>query len=254
MRAMSRDREYRQILGIRFYVGGLRGALDRMANGGLIVVPAAPALKELASNPGYRDALLNADVVITDSAFMTLVWNLLELDSIRRLSGLEYLRGLLLLPEVSRLGNTFWIMGGPASSKKNLEWLSAQGMTISQEYVYVAPIYGAKVEDDVLLRKLNHLRPRNIIVTLGGGTQEKLGIYLKRRLDYLPSIHCIGAAIAFLSGDQVSIPVWADRCYLGWLFRCIYSPTRYLPRYWSARKLLPLLLRYRSELPAEYEK
>jgi UDP-N-acetyl-D-mannosaminuronic acid transferase (WecB/TagA/CpsF family) len=88
-----------------------------------------------------------------------------------------------------------------------------------------------------------------VIVTIGGGNQERLGLYLKRHLAYRPAIHCIGAAIAFLSGDQVHIPVWADRFYLGWLYRCLSEPKRYVPRYWNARKLLTLMLRYRSELP-----
>jgi UDP-N-acetyl-D-mannosaminuronic acid transferase (WecB/TagA/CpsF family) len=87
------------------------------------------------------------------------------------------------------------------------------------------------------------------VVTIGGGTQERLGLYLKQNLSYLPAIHCIGAAIAFLSGDQVHIPVFADKLYLGWLYRCISDPRRYVPRYWEARRLLGLMVRYRSELP-----
>jgi UDP-N-acetyl-D-mannosaminuronic acid transferase (WecB/TagA/CpsF family) len=86
-------------------------------------------------------------------------------------------------------------------------------------------------------------------VTLGGGTQERLGLYLRSELDCKPSIHCIGAAIAFLSGDQVQIPRWADRMYLGWLFRCLSDPRRYMPRYWDARKLFSLMVRYGSSLP-----
>jgi UDP-N-acetyl-D-mannosaminuronic acid transferase (WecB/TagA/CpsF family) len=96
-------------------------------------------------------------------------------------------------------------------------------------------------------------RPRHVILTVGGGTQERLGLYLKRNLSYLPAIHCIGAAIAFLSGDQVKIPVWADRIYLGWLYRSISDPKRYVPRYWEARKLLYILYRYRERLPVAAE-
>jgi UDP-N-acetyl-D-mannosaminuronic acid transferase (WecB/TagA/CpsF family) len=66
----------------------------------------------------------------------------------------------------------------------------------------------------------------------------------------LPAIHCIGAAIAFLSGDQVNIPAWADKYFLGWAFRSFSEPRRYIPRYWQARKLLGLMLRNRSNLPA----
>ena len=246
---MSLQRAYRQILGIRFYSGDVHGVLDRMRHGGLLVVPAAPALKDLAVNASYREALVNADVAITDSAFMVMVWNLLERDSLERLSGLTYLRALLELPEVREPGETFWIMAGAASEEKNLAWLKENGIVVPRDYVYQAPMYSAQIRDEELLGRLVKQRPKHIVVTLGGGTQERLGLYLKRSLDYTPAIHCTGAAIAFLSGDQVRIPAWADRLYLGWLFRCFSAPVRYVPRYWQARKLLPLMVRHRSELP-----
>ncbi|HEX3473158.1 MAG TPA: WecB/TagA/CpsF family glycosyltransferase [Silvibacterium sp.] len=246
---MNLPRAYRQILGIRFYAGDVYGALDRMRDGGLLVVPGAPALKDIEANVSYREALVNADVAITDSAFMVIIWNLLEHDSVRRLSGLEYLRALLELPDVRKPCETFWIMAGPANARKNLDWLRERGITVPQDYVYQAPMYGAQICDEALLEQLKKLHPRHIVVTIGGGTQERLGLYLKQNLGYLPAIHCVGAAIAFLSGDQVHIPVWADRFYLGWLFRCVSAPVRYVPRYWQARKLLPLIVRHRSELP-----
>jgi UDP-N-acetyl-D-mannosaminuronic acid transferase (WecB/TagA/CpsF family) len=142
-------------------------------------------------------------------------------------------------------------MASPESARKNLDWLKAQGIEIPLENVYQAPMYGSTIEDNFLVEQLQKRRIRHIVITLGGGTQEQLGLYLKRELDYLPSIHCIGAAIAFLSGDQVRIPDWADRLYLGWLLRCFSSPRRFVPRYLSASKLLRLLMRYRSELPVE---
>jgi UDP-N-acetyl-D-mannosaminuronic acid transferase (WecB/TagA/CpsF family) len=243
-------RNRRRILGVDFYVGDVHGAIERMCQGGgLLVVPAAPALKDLGTNAAYREALLDADVAITDSGFMVLIWNLLEKDSVRRLSGLEYLNELLLLPEVRQPGNTFWIMAGPSNAKTNLEWLRAKGIQVAETCVHEAPIYGAQIDDRALIEKVERQRPKHIVITVGGGIQERLGLYLKRRLDYLPAIHCIGAAIAFLSGDQVRIPMWADRFYLGWLFRCFSAPGRYVPRYWSARKLLPLIMRYRGRLP-----
>jgi len=240
----------RQILGINFYVGDVGGVFDRLSRGGLLVVPAAPALKDVAYNEEYRDALLNADVAIADSAFMVILWNWMQGDSILRLSGLKYLRALLQRDEVRTPGNTFWVMAGTESAEKNLAWLRSEGIDVPAECVYNAPMYGGKIEDRQLLDTLEALRPKHIVVTVGGGTQERLGLYLKRNLGYLPAIHCIGAAIAFLSGDQVRIPNWADRLYLGWLFRCVSSPRRFVPRYLSAPRLIPLLWRYRTELPA----
>jgi len=242
-------RDHTKILGIDFFHGTAAQAVERMRGGGLLVVPAAPALKDLEWNAEYRESLVNADLAITDSAFMVLVWNRLQRDAITRLSGLEYLRELLVQPDMRQPGNTVWIMASPTSAEHNLTWLSREGIETPPACVYTAPIYGKEIEDTALLQKLELLRPRHVIITVGGGTQERLGLYLKRNLSYLPAIHCIGAAIAFLSGDQIYIPIWADKLYLGWLFRSVSNPQQYIPRYWDARKLFTLMTRYRDRLP-----
>ncbi len=248
------DGDQRTILGIRFFLGTATQAVERMRDGGLLVIPAAPALKDVGTNAQYREALLQADVVLTDSAYMVMVWNRLQHDSIRRLSGLEYLRELLRQQEVRKPGNVVWIMASQVSAERNVTWLAEQGINLPSECVYLAPMYAQETIADAELReKIERTRPQHVIVTLGGGTQERVGLYLKRNLSYQPAIHCVGAAIAFLSGDQVRIPMWADRRYLGWLYRCISEPRRYVPRYWRARKLLYLLARYRERLPALHD-
>jgi len=241
--------ETTRILGIEFFDGSAKAAVGRMQGGGLLVVPAAPALKDIQTNREYRDALVNADLAITDSAFMVLIWNRLSSRKIRRLSGLEYLRELLRQPDVQQRGRTLWIMANPTSAQCNLTWLAGEGIEVCEKCIYMAPMYGPEIHDPTLLEVIERIRPHHVILTLGGGTQERLGLYLKRNLSYLPAIHCIGAAIAFLSGDQVHIPVWADRFYLGWAFRSISEPKRYVPRYWNARKLYSLMARYRDRLP-----
>jgi len=120
---------------------------------------------------------------------------------------------------------------------------------VTDEDVYLAPIYASEIRDPELLRRLEQRRPRHVVLSVGGGTQEQLGFYLKQNLSYRPAIHCVGAAVAFLSGDQVRIPVWVDEIGLGWLWRSISNPKRFVPRYWDARHLVPLMLRYRDRLP-----
>ena len=247
--AVTANAQFRQILGIRFFVGDADEAIARMSGGGLLVVPAAPALKNLAHDPAYREALQGADLVIADSAFMVMIWNRLKHDSIRRVSGLKYLSSLLKQPDFYQPDGSFWIMASEKSARRNTSWLRRQGIELAPEDRYVAPVYGKTIHDPALLKRIEERRPRHIIVTLGGGTQERLGLYLRSELNWKPSIHCVGAAIAFLSGDQVQIPIWADRMYLGWLFRCISDPRRYMPRYWDARKLYSLMVRYGSSLP-----
>jgi len=240
---------YRRILGIDFFCGSAEEAVDRMRRGGLLVVPAAPALLDISYNPLYREALLQADLALTDSSFMVLTWNLMQRDHIDRLSGLVYLRQLLFDADVRRPGNTLWVMASEQSARCNLDWLLRQGVRVPAENVYLAPLYPGIIRDPELIERIDRLQPQHVIITVGGGVQEKLGLYLKRNLTYRPAIHCVGAAIAFLSGDQVRIPEWADKLCIGWLFRSVSEPQRYVPRYWGARRLLRLMIRYRDELP-----
>jgi len=239
----------RRILGLEFFSGPAREAVERMRGGGLLVVPAAPALIALESDGAYREALLDADLAITDSSFMVVLWNLLERDSVVRLSGLEYFDQLVLDVEFRREREVLYIMASEQSAKRNVDWLGRQGILVQPSHVYVAPQYRDGVADPVLLAKVRALRPRHVVITIGGGIQERLGLYIKQSLDYLPAIHCIGAAIAFRSGDQVYIPQRADRLAMGWLLRCLWRPKDYVPRYWAARRLAWLIFRYREEMP-----
>jgi hypothetical protein len=108
---------------------------------------------------------------------------------------------------------------------------------VTDDDTYVAPKYGRNVQDGILLDIVKRRRPRHIVIAVGGGIQDKLGRYLLVRLGYRPAVHSIGAAIGFLTGDQIRIPLWADRYYVGWLFRSFAQPMVFVPRFWSARKL-----------------
>jgi UDP-N-acetyl-D-mannosaminuronic acid transferase (WecB/TagA/CpsF family) len=244
------DRAYRRILGLRFFVGDARKAVEIGARGGLVVVPAAPALMELRRDREYRQALLEADLAVTDSGFLVLLWNVMMRDRINRVSGLEYLKHLLARAEFREMGAALWVMPSQASLQRNLDWLRTKGYAVGREDCYVAPKYAeAAVVDDSLVKVVNERNPRHVIIGLGGGVQEKLGLHLKRRCTVQPAIHCIGAAIGFLSGDQVRIPGWADRWILGWLFRCAANPRRFVPRYAKALGLPQVLWRFRDRMP-----
>jgi N-acetylglucosaminyldiphosphoundecaprenol N-acetyl-beta-D-mannosaminyltransferase len=243
----------RTILGLRFFLGTAAEAVARTEGGGLVLIPAAPALKDIATNQIYRESLLSADTLLTDSAFMVLAWNLFQRDHITRLSGLAYLRELLHLPSFRTEGNTLWVVPRAESVERTSQWLSTLGINVPSTHFYVAPMYRiapGKAIDPELMALVEHLEPQHVVLGVGGGTQEPLGADLKHRLSYLPAIHCVGAAIAFLTGEQVGIPVLADHIYLGWLLRTVHNPARFMPRYWEARKLLSLLWHYRANSPA----
>jgi UDP-N-acetyl-D-mannosaminuronic acid transferase (WecB/TagA/CpsF family) len=170
----------------------------------------------------------------------------------RRTSGYRYLTRLLEHPDL-RSAKTFWVMPSAAARERTRQWLAERRLLVAAENFYIAPIYprcGA-VEDLLLVAALERQRPDHVFVCVGGGVQEKLGLFLKRHLSYEPGIHCIGAAIAFLTGEQARIPLWADRVGLGWLARCIREPKVFVPRYARALSLAYLVLRYDEKAPRQ---
>jgi UDP-N-acetyl-D-mannosaminuronic acid transferase (WecB/TagA/CpsF family) len=93
---------------------------------------------------------------------------------------------------------------------------------------------------------INARRPRLVAIGLSGGVQERLGWNLRQRLSYKPAILCIGGAIAFLSGRQARIPVWADRLALGWVIRFFHSPGAFSAKVKGVGRLAPLIWKHGS--------
>ena len=146
-------------------------------------------------------------------------------------------------------GEFFWIVPTGRARQKLLDWSQREALPITGEDCYVAPRYGFDVADPTLVALIQRRRPAQVIIAIGSGAQEKLGHYLRENLSYRPAIHCIGAALGFLTGDQIAIPDWADRLYLGWLLRLITQPHRFVPRLIHGLELPWLIWKYGERLP-----
>jgi len=236
--------EIEYILGIPFLNGSVEQAVSKVRDGGLFVVPAAPALANLPFDKSYHEALTNADFAMADSMYMVIWWAIIKRKLIKRISGLCFLKKFLKLKELQKKNSMFLVNPNEDEACKNRLWIIQQRILISEDFSYTAPMYGELVKDEYLLKVLRVAKPKYILINIGGGTQEKLGFYLKQNLDYKPGIICTGAAIAFLTGVQARIPTLIDTVGFGWFMRCIFKPKFYIPRYWKAFKLAKLLIKY----------
>ena len=242
-----------RILGLDFFQGSSTAAVDAIRNGGLLVAPAAPALAEMPDDAVYAAAVAAADLCLLDSGLLAWLWELRHRRKLTRISGYQFLIDFLALPDLTDPASSLWITPSPAATERTRAWLAqARALTFPPEAWYVAPQYPANaVVDEALLEIVRARRPRFVFVGIGGGTQEKLGAWLKAQLNYKPAILCTGAAIAFLTGEQIPIPDWADRARLGWLARCLHDPRRFIPRYWRARRLVSIYRRWGEQFPAQ---
>ncbi len=239
-----------QILGIQFFNGDVDEAVQSMIRrGGFLIAPSGTCFARLREDEPYRRAVLAADLAIADSGLMVLLWRLLRREKIGRISGLKYLKHLLRKLKGERAEEIFWVLPSERARRKLFEWSRREPFPIASKNCYVAPRYGLEIEDRNLLSLLEQNRPSQLIIAIGSGAQEKLGYYLRENLSYRPAIHCIGAALGFLTGDQIAIPDWADRLRLGWLLRLITQPQRFIPRLIRGLELPWLIWKYGENLP-----
>jgi N-acetylglucosaminyldiphosphoundecaprenol N-acetyl-beta-D-mannosaminyltransferase len=242
-----------KVLGIPFVHAEARALAARLHEGGLIVAPSGPNLATIDQHPHYAEAVRAADFAIADSAWMVLAWRILTGQRLPRVSGLEFLRALLDDPEFAA-SKHLWIMPDAAQSEANAAYLEGRGIPCPPAHRYLAPHYPqGPLHDPELLKLIEELQPRYIIINLGGLTQERLGHSLRKTIGPNTAIICTGAAIAFLSGQQTGISPLADRFYIGWLLRCLHRPGIYIPRYLSAIPLPIVLSRWKRRQSRQLE-
>jgi N-acetylglucosaminyldiphosphoundecaprenol N-acetyl-beta-D-mannosaminyltransferase len=244
-----------QILGIRFFSSDVDEAVAWMfRNGGFLVAPSGTCFARLREDQAYRRAMLAADLAIADSGLMVLLWRLLQRGNAKRISGFEYLKHLLGKLKGEKIGEVFWILPNERAQRKLLDWSHRERFEVKIDHCHIAPRYGLEIDDRHLLALIEEHRPAHVVTAIGAGPQEKLGHYLRENLSYRPAIHCTGAALSFITGDQVAIPDWADRFYLGWLWRLFAQPRIFIPRLARALELPWLIWKYGENLPLFREK
>jgi exopolysaccharide biosynthesis WecB/TagA/CpsF family protein len=240
----------RQILGLRFFNGDVDEAVAFMRqHGGYLVAPSGTCFTRLREDEPYRGAMLSADLAIADSGLMVGLWRVLRRQNVQRISGFKYLRHLLRNLKDAGNREVFWILPSELARQNLLDWSRREAFSINRENCYVAPRYASDVEDRALLALIEQHRAADVIIAIGSGAQEKLGFYLRETLSYRPAIHCIGAALGFITGDQAAIPDWADRFFLGWLWRLVAQPGIFVPRLSRALELPWLIWKYGEKLP-----
>ena len=224
---------------IKFMDGDFKDIKFLLDKGGLLVLPAAPALANIYSDKSYHKALKHADIALFDSGFFCLLLRIFKGIKIKKYSGLKFLTQFL--KSLKNCSDKI-LMINPSYNEQLLNKKYLKLKKINNSNHYVAPFYNKNIINDLkLLKMIKKDKPRYIVINLGGGVQELLGSYLKYNLDYKPSIICSGAAIFFLTGQQAKIPLIFDKFYLGWLVRIIFNPSVFISRYIKAFKLIFLM-------------
>ena len=207
----------------------------------LFVFPSGSGIPLINKNKEYYDALKKADYVFFDSGFFVLLLRVLKNIKVKKFSGFKFLNFFFKYLKKNKGKSVFCIDPNLKISKSNKKYFNRIG--IKKIYNYIAPVYNpGKLKDEKLLKQINKLDPDFILTNIGGGTQEVLGLYLKKNLKKKTTIFCTGGAISFFTGEQAPINPLIDRLYLGLLIRLIFNPFIFYKRFFFAFKLFPMVL------------
>ena len=208
---------------------------------GFFVFPAGPALATIQNSNIYHKAIQKADLVFFDSGFFVLLLKIFKNVDVDKFSGFKFLNLFFTYLKKNKKTSVLCIDPNSKFSKSNKSYLKKLG--IKKTYNFLAPKYDPNnLSDKKLLKLINKIKPNFILTNIGGGTQEVLGIYLKKNLKFRTTILCTGGAISFFTGDQAPINTFVDKFYLGWLVRLIFNPITFLKRYIFGLKLIPMVI------------
>ncbi len=208
---------------------------------GLFVFPAGPALASIKKSKIYYNSLLKADFVFFDSGFFVLLLKIFKNINVYKFSGYKFLSLFFNYIKKNKKKTIFSIDPNLNFSKSNKLYLKRLG--IKKVDNYLAPKYNTKnLSDRKLLKLLKKTKPNFIIINIGGGIQEILGLYLKKNLKFKVSILCTGGAISFFTGDQAPINDFIDKYFLGWLVRLFFNPIIFFNRYIFGLRLIPMVV------------
>ena len=224
--------------GIHFKNYG-KNEIDKLFDqNGLIVLPSGPGLSIINIDKIYLKALRNSDQVLFDSGYFVLLLKFLKNVSVKKLSGYLFFTHLVKHLQKKKFKKLLSIDPNHKLSKNNNNFFVKKGLDKKKIIHYIAPKYNTlKLIDLKLLSLIKKNKPDHIIINIGGGVQEILGYYLKRKFNNKIKIFCTGAAISYFTGDQAPLSKFLDIYYLGWLLRILYNPSL-LVRYIKAVKLM----------------
>ena len=208
---------------------------------GLFVFPAGPGLSNIKVNSEYHLSLKKADFVFFDSGFFVLLLRIFKSIKVNKFSGYKFLKYFFKYISKNKKKSILCVDPDKKNSDINNKLIKTFG--VKKVFNYIAPNYTqGNYKDKKLLKLVLLKKPDYILMNIGGGKQEILSFYLKKKLKFKTSIYCTGGAIAFFTGNQAPINKLIDNLYLGWFFRILFNPNIYLLRYLSAFKLFFIVL------------
>jgi N-acetylglucosaminyldiphosphoundecaprenol N-acetyl-beta-D-mannosaminyltransferase len=182
---------------------------------------------EADSDPAFRRALVEADMLVPDGAGIVLAAKLLGLQPLQRLAGHEVFTGVMAGLAARGRGRVFFLGSTPAVLAKIRAQVAKDYPELTVVGVYSPPFspqFSAD-DNDAMISAINDSAPDVLWVGMTAPKQEK---WLHEHRDRLavPFAGAIGAVFDFYAGTKKRSPEWSQKLGMEWLPRLMREPRR----------------------------
>lgn len=189
------------------------------------------------TDPLYKEALLNSDVLIPDG--VSIVWAVRWLTcgvetghalSLKKIAGAD-----LFFYEMERLqqagGRCFFLGSSESTLTKIKERATIEYPNVKVQ-TYSPPYKSEFTEEDnaTMLEVINAFQPDVLMVGMTAPKQEKWAYQHFKQLQ-VGHVCCIGAVFDFYAGTVNRAPQWMIKMGLEWFYRLVKEPRRMWRRY-----------------------
>jgi exopolysaccharide biosynthesis WecB/TagA/CpsF family protein len=237
------------ILGVPFSLLSFEEAVERiealaLAGGETrqVVLANAHTLNLAAADPGYRDALRRAALVLRDGVGVELAARLAGVRPGHNFVGTDFVPALLQRLAARPGGASVFLVGG----REGVAERAAQALAgiPGLRVAGALPGYG---ELDAALARVRAAAPDVLLVALGNPAQERWIDAHRRELGARVALG-VGALFDYLAGRVPRAPAWVLRLRAEWLFRMLVEPRRLWRRYVVGNpRFLLRVLRHREK-------
>lgn len=194
----------------------------------IIVTPNPEIIMYARKNPEFRKIINEADIALPDGVGISLASKVLNLGTIKRIAGVEFMEELVKLTAELNKGEK----GGHGNTKKAYDIglfgglggvAELTSLCLQKKYSGTSITYTSSEWDT---HKLPHKKMSILFVALGHPKQEK---WVSENRDKIPAeiIMTVGGSFDFISGRVRRAPEVFQKLGLEWLFRLVNQPWRW---------------------------
>ena len=201
---------------------------DRAA---IVVTPNAEIGYDASNDPGFRELLNGADLMLPDGAGVVLAARLRKTPLKCKVAGIDFARNMLSV--FARRGTRLYLLG---SKPGVAEQAAAKMKEMAPGLVICGTADGYFKDEGPVVDAVNAAGAEALFVCLGAPKQER---FMFAHRDELPTVRLmagLGGSLDGFAGNVKRAPDWMIKCQLEWFYRLCKEPKRIgrmmrLPKY-----------------------